>query len=221
MNTGSRIASVALAAVLAASSVSACSEVEKIRKGVDELSHPDNGPAPLGDQDKIKLIDSLRSKGSFEAGRDHLTKTAQSIAEQIAAAVPGQTWKFDDDPYGKKSREMGSPCEQLTGDIANRPVANSIIFGSPFSADTFDIAVKIVREEAAKYGATNQNSLFNEPAKRDYDVQGNGYEFNIGQIKIASLNVTGDCRLMQNVIDMPPGQLPPEPPILPTTTTTP
>lgn len=218
MNVSSRVA---LAGIIAAFSVSACGEVEKLRKGVDELSHPDSGPPPLTDEQTIKLIDSLRSRGSFEAGRDQLTKTAQSIAEQIAAAVPGQTWKFDADPYGNKSREMGSPCERLTGDIANRPVANSVIFGSTFSTGTFDTAAKIVRQEAAKYGATTQSSLFNESAKRDYDVQGNGYEFNIGQIKIATLNITGDCRLMQKVIDMPPGQLPPQPPILPTATTTP
>jgi hypothetical protein len=221
MNVGFRIASVVAAGLLAVFGVSGCGEYEKLRKGVDELSHPDSGPPSLTDEQTIKLIDSLRSKGSFEAGRDQLTKTAQLIAEQITAAIPGQNWKFDDDPYGKKSREGGLPCERLTGDIANRPVANSIIFGSTFSTDTFQTAASIVRQEAAKYGATTQNSLFNELAKRDYDVQGNGYEFNIGQIKFATLNITGDCRLMQKIIDLPPGQLPSEPPILPTTTTSP
>ncbi|MET2797704.1 hypothetical protein ABXU74_01990, partial [Mycobacterium tuberculosis] len=52
-----------------------------------------------------------------------------------------------------------------------------------------------------------------------YDVQGNGYEFNLGQIKFATLNITGDCFLLQKVLDLPAGQLPPEPPIWPTTST--
>lgn len=74
-------------------------------------------------------------------------------------------------------------------------------------------------KKPAKYGATNQSSLFNESAKRDYDVQGNGYDFNLGQMKIATLIITGDCFLRQKVLDLPPGQLPPLPPILPTTPT--
>ncbi|WP_214516444.1 LppA family lipoprotein, partial [Mycobacterium tuberculosis] len=77
----------------------------------------------------------------------------------------------------------------------------------------------IVREEAAKYGATTESSLFNESAKRDYDVQGNGYEFRLLQIKFATLNITGYCFLLQKVLDLPAGQLPPEPPIWPTTST--
>lgn len=198
-----------------------CSRYEKVRKGVDELSHPDNGPAPLGDQGKIKLIDSLRSKGSFESARDRLTSTAQSIAEQISAAVPGQSWKFGDGEYATDSYRDGSLCDKLDADIARRPKAKAVDFTAPFTADGFRTAVDIVRQEAAKYGATVQSSLFNESAKRDFDVQGNGYEFRILQIQSAGLDITGDCHLMRNVIDMPPGQLPPEPPIVPTTTTTP
>ncbi len=87
------------------------------------------------------------------------------------------------------------------------------------SAEDFKVVTNIVREEAAKYGATTESSLFNESAKRDYDVQGNGYEFNLGQIKFATLNITGDCFLLQKVLDLPAGQLPPEPPIWPTTST--
>ncbi|CMQ87290.1 lipoprotein LppA [Mycobacterium tuberculosis] len=50
-------------------------------------------------------------------------------------------------------------------------------------------------------------------------MQGNGYEFRLLQIKFATLNITGDCFLLQKVLDLPAGQLPPEPPIWPTTST--
>jgi hypothetical protein len=50
-------------------------------------------------------------------------------------------------------------------------------------------------------------------------VQGKGYEFSFGQAKVATLDITGDCFLMQSVVVLPPGQLPPEPPIVPTETT--
>ncbi|WP_396935279.1 LppA family lipoprotein, partial [Mycolicibacterium sp.] len=52
------------------------------------------------------------------------------------------------------------------------------------------------------------SSLFDDPARRDYEVSGNGYQFNLGQAKVASLNITGDCFLMQRVVDLPPGRVP-------------
>ncbi|WP_343708937.1 LppA family lipoprotein [Mycobacterium sp.] len=221
MKSQTSVVVAALVGILTVFGVSGCSEYEKLRKGVDELSHPDNGPAPLSDQQEIKLIDSMRSKGSFEAARDRLTNTAQAIAEQISAAIPGQSWKFGDGEYATDAYKDGSLCDKLDPGIVRRPKAKPVDFGSPFTADGFKTAVDIVRHAATKYGATVQSSLFNESAKRDYDVQGNGYEFRILQIKTAGLDITGDCRLLQKVIDLPPGQLPPEPPIVPTTTTSP
>ena len=103
-----------------------------------------------------------------------------------------------------------------TGDIARRPIADAIIFGRTFIAQEFASAADIVREEAARFGATGDSSLFDDLSKRDFQVEGNGYEFNLGQITFATLTITGDCFLMQKAIDTPPGQLPAEPPIVPT-----
>ncbi len=169
------------------------------------MDHNPDTSRRLTDEQKIQLIDSMRNKGSYEAARERLTATARIIADRVSAAIPGQTWKFTEDP--------------LTGDIARRPIADAVIFGTAFSAEDFKVVTNIVREEAAKYGATTESSLFNESAKRDYDVQGNGYEFRLLQIKFATLNITGDCFLLQKVLDLPAGQLPPEPPIWPTTST--
>lgn len=196
--------------------IGGCAVYEKIERMRGELDNPYQSKIVHGEQE-IQLIDSMRAKGSFEAARERLTNTAQVIADRISAAVPGQTWKFDDDPYGQKGRREGLPCEKLTGDIARRPEADSIKFGRTFSAEEFKTAADIVHQEVAKYGATNQSSLFNESAKRDYTAWGSGYEFKLGQIKFATLEITGDCFLLQKVLDLPPGQLPPEPPILPTT----
>lgn len=167
-------------------------------------------------EDAVRLIDSMREKGSFDDARVRLTDTAKLIADRIVAAVPGQTWKFTDDPNVQGIDKAGLPCEKLTGDIAGRPNADTVAFGRTFTADEFSTAIDIVREEAAKYGATNETSLFNEESRRDFNVQGNGYEFELGQGKNARLNITGDCFLRQSVIDLPPGELPPEPPVAPT-----
>jgi hypothetical protein len=157
----------------------------------------------------------MRDRGSFEDARQRLNATARVIGDRIVAAVAGQTWRFTDDPNLQRMNSEGSTCERLTGDIARRPHADTVTFGRTFTAAEFTIAAGIVREEAAPYGATGDSSMFDEQSKRDYDVAGNGYEFNIGQITIATMNITGDCFLLRRVLDLPAGQLPPEPPIVP------
>ncbi|EID12100.1 putative lipoprotein LPPA [Mycobacterium xenopi RIVM700367] len=70
-----------------------------------------------------------------------------------------------------------------------------------------------MRQEAAKFGVKpkeGESSLFNDSTKRDYQIEGNEYTFRILQINGAGLMITGQCVLMQKVLDMPPGQLPPE-----------
>ena len=143
----------------------------------------------------VQLIDSMRDKCSFEDSRERLNRTARVIGDRIAAAIPGQTWSFDDDPQGLKAARNGVSCEPLDADIARRPRADPVVFGRTFSAEEFATAADIVREEAAQYGAAGDSSLFNEQSKRDFDVQGNGYEFNLGQINVATLTITGDCFL--------------------------
>jgi Lipoprotein confined to pathogenic Mycobacterium len=208
MNSRHRIAATVMAGIMAVPVGSGCSEYQKLRKGVDQLSHPDHAARPLTDDQKVTLIESMRAKGSFEAARDRLTGSAQAIAEQINAVVPGQTWKFADDRNERDAYQNGSLCENLDPGLARRPRARTVAFGTTFSTDGFTAAVGIVRQEAAKYGVTQDSSLFNEPSKRDYDVRANGNEFNLGQAKIATLLITGDCFLFQKVLDTPPGQLP-------------
>lgn len=169
----------------------------------------------LKGDEAIKLIDSMRAKGSFEDARQRLNDTAKSIAERIVAAVPGETWQFTTDPNVLEVKRAGLPCEKLTGDIAGRPLSDTVEFGRTFSAEEFATASEIVRDEAAKFGATSKSSLFNESAKRDFDARGNGYRFTLGQVTFATLTITGDCFLMQSVVDLPPGRLPPEPPLVP------
>jgi hypothetical protein len=43
----------------------------------------------------------------------------------------------------------------------------------------------------------------------EYSVRGSGYEFQIMQMKFATLRISGECLVYQTVLDLPPGQLPP------------
>lgn len=175
----------------------------------------------INGDEAIMAIDALRPKGSFEDARQRLDATARATAERVVAAVPGQTWQFNPDPHGRNIRIQGLPCKELTGDIARRPMADSVQFGRRFSAEEFAVANDIVRQEAGQYGATEESSLFDEQDRRDFNVEGNGYEFNLGQHDVATLNITGGCFLMQSAVNLPPGQLPPEPPIVPASPTPP
>jgi hypothetical protein len=171
-------------------------------------------PIKLSDQQKIQLIDQLRPRGSYEEARKHLTETAVDIAKRISAAIPGQGWSFAQDPNVKEVNDEGTHCDNgLTEDIARRPFSDHIDFDKPFTASQFGTAIDILRQEAAKLGVKTkqgESSLFNETAKRDYQIEGNGYTFRILQINGAGLMLTGPCVLMQKVLDLPPGQLPPE-----------
>lgn len=194
-------------APLLATMVVGCGAVERARDMGKDLGNPYETVHP-SDEEKIHVIDSMRAQGSYEAARDRLNETARGIANRIAAAVPGQTWTVDNDAAGLEIDRAGSSCDTLTGDLALRPSADVIVFGKAFSDQGFAAATGIVRDEAAKFGATDQSSLFNTAAKRDFSVQGNGYDFSLGQIKVAALSITGACFLRQTVIDSPPGQLP-------------
>jgi hypothetical protein len=154
-------------------------------------------PETAKGDDAVALIDSMRANGSFDQARQRLNATAKVIGDRITAAVQNQTWRFTSDPNLRKISSEGMSCDKLAGDVARRPKADTVEFSRTFTADEFALAAGIVREEAAQYGATAESSIFNEASKRDYDVQGNGYEFRLGQIDFARLNITGDCFLLK------------------------
>ncbi|STZ74216.1 lipoprotein LppA [Mycolicibacterium fortuitum] len=171
--------------------------------GCSVTENPHESKTVEGDE-AIALIDSMRAKGSYEAARQRLTDTARTIAQRIVDAVPSQTWQFSTNPDVREVKGDGLPCEKLTGSVALKPLADLVEFGRLFSGDEFRMAADIVREEAAKFGATGESSLFNDDSRRDIDIRGAGYEFNLRQSKGAILNITGDCFLKQRVIDLPP-----------------
>jgi hypothetical protein len=194
------------AIVLCVAALGGCTTYDRIKEEI----------APMDDQEKfsderqLKLIAELRGKGSYEDTRVRLTDSARLIAERISAAIPGQTWNFDDDPNVLGAARGGRPCMDVLGNIAKRPEADPILFGRTFAPDELTTAATILREEAARYGATEGSSLFDGAHPIDeYSVRGSGYEFQIMQMKLAGLRITGECLLLQEVLDLPPGQLPP------------
>ncbi len=62
-----------------------------------------------------------------------------------------------------------------------------------------------MRDQAAGFGVTGEETLFNEESRRDFHVQGGGFEFVLRQGGSAIFTITGDCFLMQSVVDLPAG----------------
>ena len=184
--------------------------------GCSVSENPYESQTVHGDE-AVELIDSMRADGSYEDARRRINDAAATIAERIVGAVPGQTWQFSPDPNVQQVKSDGLPCDKLTGDIARRPLSDMVEFGRPFTSDEFATASDIVRDEAAEFGADGEDSLFNEQSRRDFHVQGGGFEFDLRQGGSAILTITGDCFLMQSVIDSPAGQVPADPPTEPST----
>ena len=207
--TAARMMVAAAAVALAASTMTGCSIYQKATGMSDDPSS--QPPAAPTDQQTIELIDGLRPKGSFEDARDNLTAIARSIAEKVDRAVPGGArWTFNTTSNYARSTRDGLSCTDnpLSADVARKPLADPGEWDPPLTSEGFKIAAGVIRDEAAKLGATQGSSLFDDSAKSEYTVTGNGYEFQLLQMKSALLTVSADCHLLQTVIDKPPGRLP-------------
>ena len=192
------------AVALSASPLSGCAAYHKVRQMSEGLN--DTPSTALTDQQRTELIDSLRPSGSFEAARDRLTAIAESAADKISQATGGRPWKRDTTSGLAQSSRQGLPCDNgVFAGTALRPSSAPVVFDLPFTSEGFETTVAAIRQEAAALGAREESSLFDDPARREYVVSGNGYTFRFLQLDSALLTVDGDCHLLQKVIDSPPG----------------
>ena len=184
MNARHRIIAAVAALALTVSGASGCSEYQKLRKGVDQLSHPDTGPRPLTDEQKIKLIDSMRGKGSFEAARDRLTVAPSRLPSRSPPQCPA---KLDIRRRPQRARLVPKRvlCDDLDPDLAVAPEPEplSSVRRSP-RIDSLPPLGSSVRKPPNM--APRNRARCSMSRKRDYDVQGDGNEFNLGQVKIAT-----------------------------------
>jgi hypothetical protein len=163
-------------------------------------------PPPLSGAELVRVADSLRGKGSFEDAVRRLDAIVARIADKIVARIPGLMWEFLPDP---NNFHLGLSCRNgLPGDIGQEPESHTPGFNRALTSDEFAAAAAVVREEARTLGATHESSLFNEQQKRDYEVEGGDYRFNLGQIEVLTLEGYGGCHLYQRVLNEPSGQVP-------------
>lgn len=135
-----------------------------------------------------QLEDQLRQKPPFEVAQTEYRDAVQGMANQIAALTPGNTWSF--------SSKSWLAC---SGDYINTDAKHVYVmagFTGPIPDAVWPQAVRIVKDGAAKFGATDLGTFKDEPGNHDIYLAGpDGVEFRLGTQVAASLTAKSDCRL--------------------------
>jgi len=150
----------------------------------DPGSHGNPGPERVAE-----LENGLRSKPSFEAARAEYEKAANQMAADIAALVPGMTWRVDENSW--------SGCG---GDyVWTRAVHVNyrIVLDRPIPDALWPKALQIVKDGAARFGATTVSVFMDQPGNKDLAIAGSGAQFQLGTKVQTVLDVSSDCRMRE------------------------
>jgi Lipoprotein confined to pathogenic Mycobacterium len=132
----------------------------------------------------------LRTKPSFEAAQQEYRNAMQDMATRVAALVPGLTWQTKEDSW----RGCGGQYAQTAG----VQVYVYIVFAGSVPEDKWTPALEIVKDGAARLGATNITTLVDKPGDRDVMFGGaDGIEIEFGTKANTILSAKSDCRLRQ------------------------
>ena len=139
--------------------------------------------------DRVReLEDQLRAKPPFETARDQYASAMQTMADQVAALVPGTTWQVREDGWGG-----------CAGDLASTHgvhVYHYIVFDRPIPDDLWQRALDIAKNGAAGFGATDVQTLADKPGSKDVAITGpDGVKFEFGTAAQTVFSGTSDCRL--------------------------
>lgn len=173
-----------VAAALSVTVLTACGATSGIDEGATKTS------AESSDAEA-----HLRTRPSFEEARQQYRAAVEGWAAHIASMSTGLTWRVKEDSWGGCS-----------GDEANTAGVRAyiyVVFNGPVPEEVWPRALDVVRQGAARLGATNVTTPADGP--RDHDVvfsgsDGVSVEFGTGAAGV--LAATSDCRLRR--ADVPP-----------------
>jgi hypothetical protein len=139
---------------------------------------------------------TLQSKPSFEAAQQEYRNAMQDMATRVATLVPGLTWQTKEDSW----RGCGGEYAQTAG----VQVYVYIVFAGPVPDDKWTPALEIVKDGAARLGATNMTKLVDKPGDRNVMFGGkDGIEIEYGTKASTILSAKSDCRLRQADLPAP------------------
>ncbi|MCV7123117.1 LppA family lipoprotein [Mycobacterium lacus] len=167
----------------------------------------DPGPGMHGNPgpERVAELESgLRSKPSFEATRADYVAATNQMAEQIAALVPGMSWHVEENSWG------GCGGEYVW--TRARKVHIRIVLDRAIPDAAWPKALQIVKDGAARFGATSVSSFVDQPGNKDLVVfSPEGAQFHFGTAVQTILAATSDCRMRETDTPTPasPGQVSP------------
>lgn len=140
--------------------------------------------------DPAHLEQKLQSKPSLEAAQTEYQAAVQNMATSIAALTPGTTWKIEENTW------VG-----CGGEYANTKAKQAYVmavFSGPIPDAVWPRALQIVKDGAAKQGASEFGTFKDNPGDHDVYIAGpDGVEFRLGTQKASTLAAKSDCRLSQ------------------------
>jgi len=174
----------------------------------------DSGKGPMSAERLQEEIAKLAPKGSSEEGYAAAEAAIAEMADQIAALVPGLTWKWHDDGLHWLSCLQNMDSEAIwSGDSVLAVTRNtrSALFSGPIPEDVWPAAVKIVEDKARGFGITQWAGNTDVAQNHDIVIHDNDYNpdpnnqwtnsFEIGTRVVARLAGSVGCRLWQKSLD--------------------
>jgi hypothetical protein len=156
----------------------------------------ERGDATVSTDKTAQIEEQLKQKPPFETALADYRNAVQDMANHIAALTPGNTWTFGDDTW------LACGGDYITTNA--RHVYLMAGFTGPVPDTAWPQALQIVKDGAARFGATEFLTFHDEPNNHDISIAGpDGVEFRFGTQVASSLTAQSDCRLKQT--DIGPG----------------
>jgi hypothetical protein len=129
---------------------------------------------------------------SFAAAHAQYLAVTTQMADQIAALVRGITWKVDDDSW--TSCGVTAPAEELY---------RSIVFDHAIPDGLWPKALQIVKDGAARFGATTVGAVTDRAGDKEMTISGSGAEFQFANNVAAVLTARSACLMPETRVPTP------------------
>jgi hypothetical protein len=169
-----------VAAIILAASFSGCGTGD-VTGGTSTSMNPDQ---------VTEIEKALRAKPALEAVQAEYKAAVTTMADRIAALIPGTTWQFAQDTWtacgGKYSATKAKQAYVLAA------------FNGPIPDTVWPKALQIAKDGAARFGATDYGTFKDQPGNHDIYIAGSdGVEFRLGTQGASTLMGQSDCRLSE------------------------
>lgn len=143
-----------------------------------------------GPQRVAELENGLRAKPSLEAAKAEYSAAMNQMAGNIAALTTGMRWHVKEDSW----RGCGGDYVWTRG----KQAYYYIVFDKAIPDDQWQRAVDIVKDGAARFGATTLHVFVDQPGNKDLTISGpDGVEFEFGTAKQTIFSGKSDCRMSE------------------------